>query len=133
MENTLCATILFASIILIWLLYSHFSIPRELRTIDSKNGTTLKSIHTGDRIKNIIVKVRNDILSNENSHYQNYSVDAKMLSPLIHINEEYIDKNTLTTNTNDNKLIIQFYTLNKDNKQIGFYILKYTQKKIITI
>lgn len=118
-------------IILICLLYSNFSIPYELRSIDRKNNRSVKSIHIGDRIKNIIVKVRNDILSNKNRHYQNYSVDAKMLGTIIHINEEYIDKNTLTMNTNDNKLIIQFYTLNKDNKQIGFYILKYTQKQII--
>jgi hypothetical protein len=85
----------------------------------------------GDRIKNIIVKVRNDILLNKNRHYQHYSIDAKMLLPIIHINEEYIDKNTLTMNTNGNKLIIQFYTLNKDNKQIGFYILKLTQQQVI--
>jgi len=118
-------------IILICLLYTKFSIPYELRAIDRKNNRPVKAIHQGDRIKNIIEKVRNDILSNKNRHYQDYAVDAKLLLPIIHINEEYIDKNTLTMNTNGNKLIIQFYTINKDNKQIGFYILKYTQQQLI--
>ena len=74
--------------------------------------------------------VRHTILTEDEKVYQNYAVDSKMISPIINENDETISIDSIKKYINENKLILEFYTIDKNNKKVGIYILKYTNKPL---
>lgn len=129
MRLSIFSLIIIITIIFIIIAYNYVNfVPYFLRGFNNNN--IVKTLHIGDRIKNIIYMVRNTILTEDEKVYQNYAVDSKMLSPIINENDETISIDSIKKYINENKLILEFYTIDKNNKKVGFYILKYTNKPL---